>query len=127
MLGYCQLDIHFGVVVLRMYTVVSEERDHEVVAEGQKVHRVAKEIRHPVVTRNERHEEELQHVQEDPERQEGTDGYLEIESARVCVGKVVEGSVHRSSSQTRVLLRHWWVGQRGPASVCQGLVRQGST
>jgi hypothetical protein len=40
-------------------TVVAKERDHKVVAESQKVHRVPEKIRHPVVTRDQRHEQEL--------------------------------------------------------------------
>ena len=60
-----------------MHTVVAEECNHEVIAESQKIHCVPEEVGHPIVTRNERHEEELQHVQENPERQEGSNGDLE--------------------------------------------------
>ena len=45
-----------------MHTVVAEECNNEVIAESQQIHCVPEEVGHPIVTRNERHEEELQHV-----------------------------------------------------------------
>lgn len=54
-------------------TVVAQERDDEVVAQREQVHGVAEEIGHPVVACDQRHEEELQNVEEDPERQECAD------------------------------------------------------
>lgn len=47
-------------------TVVSQECDDKVVPKRHKVHGVAKEVRYPVVTSNERHEKELQDVEEHP-------------------------------------------------------------
>jgi hypothetical protein len=67
-----------------VHTVVAEERDHKIVSESQEVHGVPKEIRHPVVTRNERHEQELQHVQKNPQWQEGADRHLEIGLVTPC-------------------------------------------
>lgn len=57
-------------------TVVAQERDDKIVAQREQVHGVAEEIGHPVVARDQRHEEELQNVEEDPEGQECADGDL---------------------------------------------------
>jgi hypothetical protein len=46
-------------VGLLMHTIVAKERDHKVVTESQKVHCVPEQIRYPVVTRDQRHEQEL--------------------------------------------------------------------
>lgn len=54
-------------------TIVAEKRDDEVVAQGEQVHGVAEEVRDPIVLLDERHEEELQDVEEDPDWQESAD------------------------------------------------------
>jgi tyrosyl-tRNA synthetase len=68
---------------LLRHTVVAEECDDKVVTKGQKVHSVPKKVRHPVITRDERHKKELQDVEEYPKWQEGSNGYLKAVLAKL--------------------------------------------
>ena len=49
-------------------TVISQESDDKVITQGEQVHRIPEEIRDPVVLSDERHEQELQDVEEEPDR-----------------------------------------------------------
>lgn len=100
--------------IARPRTLIPVESDYEVVAQSQQVHCVAKEIRDPVVPRDEWHEQELEYVEEDPDGEEGADGDLEASlSAGVRIHDFYVQSgmsryhVHQSNTRTPVLpLQH---------------------
>ena len=110
-------------------TIVTEESDDEVVAESKEVHGVAEEIRHPVVARNQRHEEELQDVEEDPERQESPDGNLGVGVSKVAREDGKWGDLRQNSTRIRVLLLQcrWQTGRRDLVFACREPARQEST
>lgn len=54
-------------------TVEAEEDDDEVITQGEEEHGIPEKVRDPVVLCYERHEEELQDVEEDPDRRESSD------------------------------------------------------
>lgn len=88
-----------------MLTVVPQERDDEVVAQGEQVHRIAEKVRDPVVTRYERHEQELKDVEEDPDWKKGSDGDLREPCQQPTqLATRQRGLLRRSSSQTPVPL-----------------------
>lgn len=57
-------------------TVVSQKGHYEVVAQGEQIHGVAEEVGHPVIPGNQGHQQELQDVEECPDRQESSDCHL---------------------------------------------------
>lgn len=56
-----------------IFTVVAQECDDEIVAQCEQVHGIPEEVGDPVVLRDERHEEELEDVEESPDGKEGAD------------------------------------------------------
>jgi len=58
-------------------TIVAQEGDDKVVRQRHEVHRVAEQVRDPVVLRNQWHEQKLQDVEEGPDRKVGPDGNLD--------------------------------------------------
>lgn len=58
-------------------TVEAQEDDDKVITQGKEEHGIPKEVGDPVVLRYERHQEELQDVEEDPDRRESSDGDLD--------------------------------------------------
>lgn len=54
-------------------TVVPQKGYDEIVSECRQIQRVSEKQREPVIPRDDGHEEELYHVEKDPDGQEGAD------------------------------------------------------
>ena len=84
-------------------TIVAEESDDKVVAKGNQVEQIAKEQRYPVVAGNNRHEQELNDIQPDPDRKESADGDIKA----VSEFELLESIVPWRAKQALSLASSW--------------------
>ena len=78
--------------------IVAEEGDDKVVSKGHQVQEVAEEQRDPVVARDDWHEQELDDVQPDPDREEGTNRDVEAISKLQLLNRIVARRAKQASS-----------------------------
>lgn len=78
--------------------IVAEEGDDKVVSKGHQVQEVAEEQRDPVVARDDWHEQELDDVQPDPDREEGTNRDVEAISKLQLLNRIIARRAKQSSS-----------------------------
>jgi len=75
------VSIPIGNDALSIRTVISQKCNNKVVRQSEQVHCVAEEVADPVVLSDQGHEQELEDVEEGPDRQERSDRNLALLSA----------------------------------------------
>lgn len=106
-----------------LLTIVSQKRDTKIIAQRKQVHCVAEEVRDEVVCCDKWHENELQHIKEDPDWQECANRHLAV----VRIYSSTMQHLHRSSNQTQEPLHHHLEVQTALVDACQGFFPQERT